>query len=137
MQVQVNSKHIQGSTRLHEWVTAAVTDQLDHYDDYLTRIEIHISDDNAHKGGADDKRCQIEMRPKGHQALSVKHKAESLEQAVNGAASKARHALEHLMGRLETRPNSTPLPLDEAPVAEADALLQEDFLARQAALGKS
>ena len=141
MQVQVNSKHIQGSQRLQEWVSAAVTDQLDHFDDYLTRVEIHLSDDNAHKTGSDDKRCQIEFRPKGHQAMSVTHKADSLEQAVNGAATKARHALEHLMGKLEAKATprkvlSDPL-LDEEPKAVKDALLQEEVLAKQHELGNS
>lgn len=141
MQVQVNSKHIQGSARLQEWVSAAVTDQLDHFDDYLTRVEIYLSDDNAHKAGSDDKRCQIELRPKGHQAMSVTHKAESLEQAVNGAATKARHALEHLMGKLEAKGSTAKLindPLqDEGPKAVKDAMLQEEFLAKQHELGNS
>lgn len=141
MQVQVNSKHIQGSARLQEWVSATVTDQLDHFDDYLTRVEIHLSDENAHKAGTDDKRCQIELRPKGHQAMSVTHKAESLEQAVNGAATKARHALEHLMGKLEAKGAPAKLLndplLDEETKAVKDALLQEEFLARQQKLGNS
>ncbi|MFO7705875.1 MAG: HPF/RaiA family ribosome-associated protein [Halopseudomonas sp.] len=141
MQVQVNSKHIQGSARLHEWVTAAVTDQLDHFDDHLTRVEIHISDDNAHKAGSDDKRCQIELRPKGHQALSVTHKAESLEQAVNGAATKARRALENLMGKLEAKSTPSKVLGDPQEVEESkaakDALLQEEFLANQNELGNS
>lgn len=141
MQVQVNSNHIHGSAKLQEWVSAAVTDQLDHFDDYLTRVEIHISDDNAHKGGADDKRCQIELRPKGHQALSVSHKAESLEQAVNGAANKARSALDHLIGKLDSKVTPSKLLADplqqEEPASVKDALLQEEFLAKQQQLGNS
>lgn len=141
MQVQVNSNHIHGSARLQEWVSAVVTDQLDHFDDYLTRVEIHISDDNAHKGGADDKRCQIELRPKGHQALSVSHKAESLEQAVSGAATKARSALDHLIGKLDSKVTPSKLLTDplneEEPESVKDALLQEEFLAKQQQLGSS
>lgn len=141
MQVQVNSKHIQGSARLHDWVSAAVTEQLDHFDDYLTRVEIHISDDNAHKAGPDDKRCQIELRPKGHQAMSVTHKAESLEQAVNGAATKARNALEHLMGKLDAKSTASKVlgdPLEDGESkAVKDALLQEEFLANQRDLGNN
>lgn len=141
MQVQVNIKHMESSARLQEWVTAAVTDQLDHFDDHLTRVEIYLSDDNAHKAGADDKRCQIELRPKGHQAMSVSHKADSLEQAVNGAATKARRALENMMGKLESKSTPSKVLSDPQEVEESkavkDALLQEEFLANQHELGNS
>ncbi|WP_447589717.1 HPF/RaiA family ribosome-associated protein [Aquipseudomonas campi] len=137
MQVQVNSNHIEGSARLQEWVGSAVAGRLDRFEDYLTRLEIHVSDENGAKSGAEDKRCQIEARPKGHQSLSVTHKAESLEQAVEGAAEKMRHALEHLVGRLEAKsPGQLKAPLDDDLKEDTDALLQEDFLANQQALGK-
>lgn len=135
MQVQVNSNHIEGSAQLQEWVGSTVVEQLERFEELLTRIEIHVSDENAHKGGAQDKRCQIEFRPKGHQSMSVTHKAESLHLAVEGAATKARHALEHLTGKLETRPLGSrelndPLA-DQGTEGSQDALLQEEFLAKQ------
>ncbi|MGY4531441.1 ribosome-associated translation inhibitor RaiA [Pseudomonas sp. TE3786] len=139
MQVQVNSNDMQGSARLQEWVGAAVSDRLERFDDFLTRLEIHLSDENGAKAGAEDKRCQIEARPKGHQPLSVTHKAESLDLAVEGAAEKMRHALEHLMGRLDAKTLSTghiPNELSESTGEDTDALLQEDFLANQYARGK-
>lgn len=131
MQVLINSNQIQTSVQFQEWVTAAVVNELERFDDFLTRVEVHVSDENAHKSGARDKRCQIEMRPKGHQPVSVSNQDESLELAVNGAAEKARHALEHLMGKLDGRGN--PPKMAEAPVdaeearENRDALLEEDF----------
>lgn len=138
MQVHVNSNHIEGSARLQEWVSASIADRLDRFEEFLSRVEVHISDENGGKSGADDKRCQIEARPKGHQPLSVTHKAESLEQAIEGAAEKMRHALEHLVGKLESKPVGTghlQQQLDDD-AENADALLQEEFLERQEALGK-
>lgn len=138
MQVHVNSNHIEGSARLQEWVSASIADRLDRFEEFLSRVEVHISDENGGKSGADDKRCQIEARPKGHQPLSVTHKAESLEQAIEGAAEKMRHALEHLVGKLESKPVGTghlQRQLD-GDAENADALLQEEFLERQEALGK-
>ncbi len=132
MQVLINSNQIQAGAQLQEWVTAAVINELERFDDFLTRVEVHISDENAHKSGARDKRCQIEMRPKGHQPVSVTHHDESLELAVNGAAEKARHALEHLMGKLDGRGNSSKITEGSVTEEEArenrDALLEEDFL---------
>lgn len=135
MQVQVNSNQIQGSVDLQEWVGSTVVERLERYDELLTRVEIHVSDENAHKAGAEDKRCQIEFRPKGHQSMSVTHKADSLLLAVEGAADKARHALDHLTGKLDTHPISPgriddPL-LSESPQEVKDAMLEEDFLAKQ------
>lgn len=131
MQVQVRTNQIEGSARLQEWVSAEVMDRLEHFDELLTRVVVHISDENAHKSGNDDKRCHIEARPKGHQPISVTHKAEAMGQAIDGAAEKMRHALEHLTGRLESKPQSTGRFVEPGDVLLTDALLEEEFLARQ------
>lgn len=140
MQIQVRSNHIEGSSGLHEWVGASVQDRLERFEDFLMRVEVHVGDENAQKAGAADKRCQIEARPKGHQPLSVTHKAESLQLAVDGAAEKMHNAIGHLMGKLDAKVVATgqladPL-LDEEPQRVTDALLQEEFLARQEELGR-
>lgn len=132
MQIQVHSdNHIEGSARLVEWVSASVASKLERFDDELTRVVVHLHDDNGQKAGAQDKRCQIEARPKGLQPLSVTHKAESLEQAIEGAVEKLHHALEHQFGKLRNK-RATPLQSDEAAdILGQDALLHEDFLAEQ------
>jgi ribosomal subunit interface protein len=131
MQVQVRTNQIEGSARLQEWVSAEVMDRLEHFDELLTRVVVHISDENAHKSGDDDKRCQIEARPKGHQPISVTHKAEAMGLAIDGAAEKMRHALEHLTGRLEGKTLSTGRFVEAGDVLLTDALLEEEFLAKQ------
>jgi ribosome-associated translation inhibitor RaiA len=135
MQVQVNIHQIEGDARLQKWIGSTLTERLERYSDLLTRIEVHISDENAHKSGPDDKRCQIEARPKGQQAISVTHKAQDLEQAVDGAGEKMRHALEHLVGKLEARVTSTKR-VESGEEEPVDALLQEEFLAKQEELDR-
>jgi len=131
MQIQVHSdNHIEGSARLVEWVSASVASKLERFDDELTRIVVHLHDDNGAKAGAHDKRCQIEARPKGLQPLSVTHKAESLEQAIDGSIEKLHHALEHQFGKLRNK-RATPLQADDASDISQDALLREDFLAEE------
>jgi len=61
---------------------------------------VHLNDENGSKSGPQDKRCQIEARLKHHEPLSVTHKAESLDLAIDGAAEKMLHALDHLTGKL-------------------------------------
>ena len=104
MQIQVNSSNqIEGGIRLNDWVTSTLQSALERYEEDLTRIEVHLSDENGGKSGADDKRCQLEARPKRHQPISVTHNAPSLELAIDGAAEKLEHALEHLYGKLRDK----------------------------------
>ncbi|MFZ3024250.1 HPF/RaiA family ribosome-associated protein [Pseudomonas sp.] len=133
MQIQVHSdNHIEGSARLVEWVSASVSSKLDRFDEELTRVIVHLHDDNAGKAGADDKRCQIEARPKGQQPVSVTHKAESLDFAVDGAIDKLNHALSHQFGKLRNKRAQAPLLDGEVGAIESqDTLLEEDFLAEQ------
>ena len=126
MQIQVNSdNHIQSNVRLEQWVRSTVEATLERYDESITRVEVHLRDENGDKPGPHDKRCQMEARPKGHQPISVSHKAASLEQAVEGAAEKLTHALEHLYGKLKSK-----RAVHEQNSSANDALLQEEFLER-------
>ena len=132
MQIQVNSdNHIQSSIRLEEWVRTTIESTLDRYDEDLTRIEVHLRDENGDKPGPHDKRCQIEARPKGHQPISVTHKAASLDQAVEGAATKLNNALEHLFGKLRSKRAAATQGDTEG---NPDALLEEEFLEKEQAL---
>ena len=131
MQIQVNSdNHIQSSKRLEEWVRTTIESTLDRYEEDLTRVEVHLSDENGDKPGPHDLRCQLEARPKGHQPISVTHKADSLEQAIDGAAEKLEHALEHLFGKLRGKPRAAIVPFSKA----NDALLEEEFLENEQVL---
>ena len=129
MQIQVHSdNHIDGSARLADWVSTCVASKFERYDEDLTRVVVHLNDENAHKAGANDKRCQIEARPKGQAPISVTHKAESLEFALDGALEKLGHALDHQMGKLRNK-RAAALREDGEAVGNADQLLEEDFLA--------
>ena len=131
MQIQVNSdNHIQGSKRLEEWVRTTIESTLERYEEDLTRVEVHLRDENGDKPGPHDMRCQLEARPKGHQPVSVTHKASTMEQAIDGAATKLEHALEHMFGKLRgKRANGVPIESD----APADQLLEEEFLENEQA----
>ena len=132
MQIQVHSdNHIDGSARLAEWVSASVADKLERFDDEVTRVVVHLNDENGVKAGAQDKRCQMEARPKGLQPISVTHKAESVEMAVDGAIVKLNSALQHQFGKLRSKRATAPIPLEgeTLEVEGRDALLEEDFLA--------
>ncbi|WP_426247844.1 HPF/RaiA family ribosome-associated protein [Pseudomonas sp. TWR3-1-1] len=140
MQIQVHcDKHIKNDVRLEEWVNTTVKDSLDLYKDDITRVDVFLSDENGGKSGPNDKRCKMEARPKGHQPLIVTEDADSVDRAVEGAAEKLQHALEHLFGKLRNKP-SAKLPAEgfgeEELKESADDLLEEEFLEKEKELDK-
>lgn len=104
MLIQVNTDHnIQGRERLVAEVEATVESHLDRFEEYLTRVEVHLGDENGKKGGGQDKRCMIEARIEGHQPVAVTHLADTLSQAMDGAAKKMKASLTSTIGRLSKR----------------------------------
>lgn len=101
MQIQVNTdKHVDGSEALTAHVQAVVERTLRHLRDHITRVEVHLSDENAGKPGIDDKRCLIEARLERHNPVAASHQAGSLHQAIDGAADKLKTALQTTLGRI-------------------------------------
>jgi ribosome-associated translation inhibitor RaiA len=101
MQIQINSDHhITGSPELAARVQALVRDTLDRYSDRITRVEVHLNDQNSIKGGDHHKRCVMEARLGGLGPVAVNHEAENLELAINGALEKLERAIEHRLGKL-------------------------------------
>ena len=79
---------------------AAVERTLGHLAQHVTRVEVHLSDENGKKGGSHDKRCMMEARLERHQPIAVTHEAETIHQAIDGAAGKLKSSLDHTLGRL-------------------------------------
>jgi ribosome-associated translation inhibitor RaiA len=87
-------------------VRTTIESTLERYEEDLTRVEVYLRDENGDKPGPHDLSCRLEARPKGHQPLSVSAKGDTLEQAIDSAATKLDHALEHLFGRLQGKPRA-------------------------------
>jgi len=103
MEVLVNTdSSVEGHDALAADVEAAVRHALVRFADRITRVEVHLSDENSHKHGANDKRCLIEARIAGRQPTAVTHHAEDLTKAVAGAADKLKRALDTVFGKLAT-----------------------------------
>lgn len=104
MKIQLNTDdNIQGSEELEQQTQATVESILGHLAEDITRVEIHLSDENSAKGGSNDKRCMMEARLEGHQPLAVTDEAATMDQAIHSAAEKLKRLLEHTLGRLRVR----------------------------------
>jgi ribosome-associated translation inhibitor RaiA len=100
MQVQLNTdRQITVDDELTHRVEAVVESVLGRFADQITRVEVHLSDENSQKGGGDDTRCLLETRLAGLQPMAVSHQAATLHQAIDGAAQKLARALESTLGR--------------------------------------
>lgn len=105
MLIQINTdRNIEGAGALAEQVESVVQDALERFSQHITRVEVHLSDENSDKKGAsDDMRCLLEARLAGLRPISVSHRAATLEQAVNGAVGQLKRSLESTLGRLNER----------------------------------
>jgi len=101
MQIQVNTSHnIEGRAALAAEVEVMVTMSLSHVVTPITRVEVHLSEENGNKRGQKDKRCVIEARLEGQQPTAVTCEAATLCRAVAGAANKLKSFLESTTDRL-------------------------------------
>lgn len=102
MQVQFNSdSSVMGTENVAERIEAQVTEKLARFADRLTRLEIHVRDENANKGGDDDKACTIEARPRGGKPIGVTAHAGNVDDAARKAANTLAQRLERHFGKSE------------------------------------
>ena len=104
MKIQLNTDHnIEGDERVAEFVTSVLEDDLSRYAHEITRVEVHLSDENGDKPGDDDTRCMLEARLKGRKPTAVTHHGGNVQEAVAGAVDKLLSALETQLGRARPR----------------------------------
>lgn len=102
MTIQINADHnLTISEAFGNKINDILSDELDRFSDHITRLEVHLSDENGAKKGQNDKRCMIEARLAGKQPIAVTEFADTQEQAVNGAIDKLKTTLETITGRMK------------------------------------
>ncbi len=102
MKIQFNAdKNITISEELRASLTAKISDELSRFDNHVSRLEVHLSDEDGKKDTLNDKRCMIEARIEGLQPIAVTNHAVSVEQAVAGAIDKIKSSLNTITGRLK------------------------------------
>lgn len=102
MLIQVNTdNHIQGSEKLTNYVQAVMQDSLSRFAERVTRVEVHLHDNNSHAKSSDnDKHCGIEVRIAGLEPMNVSHQAGEIDQAIDGASEKLVTLLDRHLGKL-------------------------------------
>ena len=103
MKIQVNTgNHVEGGEELTRQVEGVVEGALGRFSDRITRVEVHLTDQNGNqKSGDNDKKCVMEARLAGMQPIAVSAEGSSLEQALGGAADKLEKTLKRTLEKLD------------------------------------
>jgi ribosomal subunit interface protein len=94
MQIQINADDIQVSEFLANRIEDEVRKALKHVAERVTRVEVHVRDENGPKAGV-DKRCMMEARLAGEEPVAVNAESDDMYAAVHQSAEK----LEKAVGR--------------------------------------
>lgn len=105
MIIQLNSdSNTEGNRELTQQLKTSVENSLERYGEQITRVEVHLSDENSDKkSGKEDKRCLLEVRLAGLQPLAVSHHAATMEQAVDGAVNKLMRSIDTTLGKRDNQ----------------------------------
>ena len=104
MQVLINTdSHINADPGVLDQVQGDMVSTLARFREQLTRVEVHLSDQNAGRGGAASMRCMLEARPAGRKPVAVTHLAATIEEAASGAGSSLASLLDTTFGRTAAR----------------------------------
>lgn len=101
MNIQFNTgNNIEGSERLSDYFSTLIKEDLNRFDAQITRVEVHLSDQDSSKNGEDDKKCILEARLKNINPIAVTNHGNSHEEAIKGAIEKLKTSLNTVTGRI-------------------------------------
>jgi len=104
MKIQINTdKTIAASESFNAWLSTFISEKMERFSSHITRIEVHLSDENGKKEGVDDIRCVLEARLEGMQPIAVSNQEATEQQAVSGAIDKLKASLDTVIGKLRNK----------------------------------
>lgn len=109
MYIEVNAHNsITAPAKLQAWASEELERTLGRFSSKLTRVEVYLSDENQDKQGANDKRCSIEAKMNGFPMMAAAHQANTIAEALFGAAEKLEKILDKKLGKLQHHKGQTP-----------------------------
>ena len=107
MTIQINTDN---NLNVHEAfgnkLDGLLAEELSRFSEHITRLEVHLSDENGSKHGLNDKKCLLEARLEGRQPIAVTQVANDYEQAIHGAIGKLKSSLDTILGRTKSHNRS-------------------------------
>jgi hypothetical protein len=103
MTIQINTDHnISENENQIDSLKKLIRDSLERYGEHITRIEVHISDENGKKEGPNNKRCVLEVRLEDREPIAVIGLGNSIEEALNDAIGKITASLNTILGKIKS-----------------------------------
>jgi len=115
MQININTdKTIERHQGLDDHVNTVVSAAVQRFADHITRVEVHLSNENSQKAADGGNRCMLEARVTGYQPIAVSDHSAHLHQAITGASEKLKRAVDSALGRLHDKKlHAKPVLVDE------------------------
>jgi ribosome-associated translation inhibitor RaiA len=110
MQILINTQNsLEGKESFINWAVAEIEDRLGRFKGRVSRVEVHLSDENADKVSENDKRCTMEARVEGRSPVAVTHHASTVADALTGASTKMKKSLDRIIEKNDQRKGNTPI----------------------------
>lgn len=104
MIIQLNTdKNLTIHAEYESKINEVLTQQLDRYSQYISRLEVHLSDENGSKSGLNDKRCLLEARLEGKQPIVASDMGDTYDLALKSATEKLKHALTTVVSKMQSK----------------------------------
>lgn len=108
MTIKINTdNHLELQESFHDKLNYIVTDELGRFEERLSRVEVHLSDENGSKESPNDKKCLLEARINGKQPVVVSALANNEVMALKSALIKLKSVLDTQFGKMNE--HSTPI----------------------------
>jgi len=121
MQINVNTdRTIENHQGLDEHVETVLRAAIGRFEDYLTGVEVHLTNENREKHADGGNGCTMEARVRGYQPVVVHDHADDLRQSIKNASGKLARALDSTIGRLNDKGRREAPPVEAVPDALAD-----------------
>lgn len=104
MQIIINSdKQVDLKAEQTEQWQTEIASSLERFGDWITRVEVHLTDQNSQaKGGPDDIRCLMEARPASKQPVSIEVRSSSVDRAIREATNTLERRLSGILEKART-----------------------------------
>jgi ribosomal subunit interface protein len=102
MQILIHPSSVSSTPAITEHAVRCITHALRHVAQRVTRVDVHLHDDNGPKHGV-AQRCVVEVHVARQHPLAVHHTSSDLYASIHTVATKLRRLVEKRVARAERR----------------------------------
>jgi ribosome-associated translation inhibitor RaiA len=103
MNIQLNAdKNLTIHAEYENQIVEQLTKGLARFSEHISSLQVHLSDENGDKEGQNDKKCLLEAHFEGRSAVIGSTLANTYDQAITGALTKLKNALNTVDSKLKS-----------------------------------